>query len=879
MSASISLSNYYQLSDENKDLYLQLLLEENNVIFSFGKAKRKEIEPLLNAAKKKMFQYAFISGKKQLGKPFLKNILDDLGEGSLEELNAKLLSSLFSSQLASDLKNGSFDEEQMILFLEDQRPQKRKLCDKFLLLEGISIDISEARKESIKLKKEAEDSKRARDDIQAKYEELRQLYDKAVEDNKRLKGGVKSDPEYIKLENKYESSESTLQRIRKELADAKEENKKVIAENETLKQTAQNGALPLQTENADHINDGLDDRVLDDLQDRVLMGVVNRIRLRDGFLVVHPISSIFGDVSIDLREKLETVIDYRGDFSSSLLFLRNTSQTNLFLPEGIGSIFSSLSDDVRYEYLREAFKDKVFFYRIELATPKNGDKMKLNAVLCSKPQEITQVFANFNSKKVFIPRYRGSEKEFLELLKNKENLRFENYPTTLFSSLSYVVVDKKVYKVSYGRRLGGSDDSYTWEYRPDDSLPPYKLVKSNINSGNKDWYYTLPADDEGFSGGIYADLNTLNDDSNSDLDEPKFISDVNRNAQSASLYFEEDDIKLFHIAMKSSPLVILAGPNGIGKTQLPLVYAETLGLSEERGTLLFVPISPSFLEPEDVLGYVRPCTDKQYGGEFIESQTGLVSFLKEAEEMKDKIFMIVFDEMNLSQIEHWFAPFMSLLERNEKSRTLRLYAEGLTVKNDDMYPSSITIGDNVFFVGTINIDETTKQISDRLMDRAIIMNLSAPSFEKLCDMEPSSPSTYKEISFSSFGAVVKNVDNAAKVFKEKEPEAFALLDEMNRCMLDSPYHKGISFRSLKKLALFFDNSSGLLRPELALDYGIAEIVVKKISGTFDELGSILQEDGGLLAIINNHPKVGPLTRTVKSIKQKIAELSNYGFTR
>lgn len=189
-----------------------------------------------------------------------------------------------------------------------------------------------------------------------------------------------------------------------------------------------------------------------------------------------------------------------------------------------------------------------------------------------------------------------------------------------------------------------------------------------------------------------------------------------------------------------------------------------------RSTVLFVPISPSYLEPEDVLGYIKPLqnNDKGYNSEFIESQTRLVSFLIDAQEHKDKIHLVIFDEMNLSQIEHWFAPFISLLEQDLDSRLLHLYSNNLSLINGDKFPSTINIGENVFFVGTVNIDETTKHISDRLLDRAIVINLAAPSFTDLRDIGTTASKIYQEIPYSSFASSVAQVDNAALEFLEAE---------------------------------------------------------------------------------------------------------------
>ena len=166
--------------------------------------------------------------------------------------------------------------------------------------------------------------------------------------------------------------------------------------------------------------------------------------------------------------------------------------------------------------------------------------------------------------------------------------------------------------------------------------------------------------------------------------------------------------------------------SGTGKTKLPMKFAEYFNMTEDDNTLLFMPVSPSFTEPADILGYLNTNT-----GLYSSSETRLIEFLKHAMENEDKMHMIIFDEMNLSQIEYWFAPFVSILEKDLGDRKLHLYSKYQRCINDEKYPSSIKIGNNVIFVGTINLDETTKNISDRLLDRSYIIKRNNQIFKKM----------------------------------------------------------------------------------------------------------------------------------------------------
>ena len=143
-------------------------------------------------------------------------------------------------------------------------------------------------------------------------------------------------------------------------------------------------------------------------------------------------------------------------------------------------------------------------------------------------------------------------------------------------------------------------------------------------------------------------------------DEYSFLHNLKQYSIKHNLCYNSKDLVNFHISIKTNPLTIVAGMSGTGKTQLAKAYANVLGLKEDEN-LLFLPIRPSYTEPEDIIGYFNASNCM-----YIPSETGLVDLLIHAENNSDEMHMVVFDEMNLSQIEYWFAPFMSLLELKER---------------------------------------------------------------------------------------------------------------------------------------------------------------------------------------------------------------------
>ena len=86
--------------------------------------------------------------------------------------------------------------------------------------------------------------------------------------------------------------------------------------------------------------------------------------------------------------------------------------------------------------------------------------------------------------------------------------------------------------------------------------------------------------------------------------------------------------------------------------------------------------------------------------------------------------------MNLSFVEYYLADFISAMEFQNKIITLQGPSELKT--NDTEFPiisNRIHVPKNFKIIGTINIDETTKKISPKVLDRAGIVNIFEVSFD------------------------------------------------------------------------------------------------------------------------------------------------------
>lgn len=353
------------------------------------------------------------------------------------------------------------------------------------------------------------------------------------------------------------------------------------------------------------------------------------------------------------------------------------------------------------------------------------------------------------------------------------------------------------------------------------------------------------------------------------------------------LCYNDEDVYNFHISIKTNPLTIISGMAGIGKTRLAVSYAKSLGLDEEH--YLIVPISPAYTEPADVIGYLN--TSK---GEYVSSETGLVDILKKSQDNPDEIFMVIFDEMNLSQVEYWFSPFISLLEMENSDRKLILYNSHSNCINSEYYPSSITIGNNIIFVGTVNIDETTKDFSDRLLDRANVITPKKVSFIEMRDIlknKRGNLESYNDFKSSSFmNSWRRRVDIPTDVFKEIE---LKFLDRLHSCINTVDKQKGVSHRTLQHIADYIlnipENSDGCMVIDrgTAFDLQVKQRILTKVKGHQEQYGKLIGiidkgeiRDSQLynLLVDNEFKDVSSFKFSIEELKRKAGEMYYNGYS-
>ncbi len=212
-------------------------------------------------------------------------------------------------------------------------------------------------------------------------------------------------------------------------------------------------------------------------------------------------------------------------------------------------------------------------------------------------------------------------------------------------------------------------------------------------------------------------------------EELAFLECIEKGMQESNVFYPKRLLYMFHTALKSaslSPLSVLSGVSGTGKSELPKLYAHFGGLN-----FLSIAVQPTWDSPESLMGYFNAIENKFDATEFLRFfiQTTL-SNNEEPYGLKEAMSIVLLDEMNLAHIELYFAEFLSKLEVKRSKET------NISIKLGTGLTWELPLGDNLLFVGTMNEDESTKMLSDKVLDRAFCLNFERPKTLKSKQQKP-----------------------------------------------------------------------------------------------------------------------------------------------
>lgn len=298
---------------------------------------------------------------------------------------------------------------------------------------------------------------------------------------------------------------------------------------------------------------------------------------------------------------------------------------------------------------------------------------------------------------------------------------------------------------------------------------------------------------------------------------------------------------------------LFSGLPGTGKTSLAKMLGNCLGLGNR---FLNIPVARGWTSSRDIVGFYNALSQS-----FSPASTGLYELIQhlssEIDEGKESAAAIILlDEFNLSQPEHYFSPFLEMAD--PESRRI------LTTGNPDK--AYLNIPDYVRFLGTINQDESVQSLTPRLLDRAAIINFD--DFEQNHDLSIVSSENILDVTQEAISGKL-----FIDIFKANSLEIPADIDKILQSVVmvlrdDRPEYGApviISYRKIKAIRSYYNVAGPLMSMEskyLGLDYALCQHVIPLLNGYGQGFGKRLE------ALIMNLPE--DMEKSLKMLRRTLS---------
>lgn len=296
-------------------------------------------------------------------------------------------------------------------------------------------------------------------------------------------------------------------------------------------------------------------------------------------------------------------------------------------------------------------------------------------------------------------------------------------------------------------------------------------------------------------------------------------------------------IKNIYLSLKTKPFLILSGISGTGKSRIIELFVKALGATAENRRFNLIPVKPDWSDSTDLLGY------RNIEGEFI---LGIITKIcKEAMEHKDIPYFIVLDEMNLARVEYYFSDILSLMETRRVNEEGEIITNNLLNKDmikttdiDEADYGSVYIPQNLYIIGTVNMDETTFPFSRKVLDRANTIEFNkvdlSYDFDSLFNDTEEPRILHNDFLKSQFLKIKdcsEHKETALKTINE--------LIKINNILEKYNFHFAYRVRDEIVFYMIYAREEDLLSFDEALDNCIVQKILPKINGSSNECYEVL----------------------------------------
>ncbi|HHV99243.1 MAG TPA: AAA domain-containing protein [Clostridiaceae bacterium] len=352
---------------------------------------------------------------------------------------------------------------------------------------------------------------------------------------------------------------------------------------------------------------------------------------------------------------------------------------------------------------------------------------------------------------------------------------------------------------------------------------------------------------------------------------PELINYIHRYILLSGYKYTFEDLANFYLCLKTKPFVILAGISGTGKSKLIRLFANSLGSNVENGRLNIIPVKPDWNDNSELFGY------KNINNEFIPGK--LTEVILKASNDLDRMYFVCLDEMNLARVEYYLSDYLSIIEsrefKNHRIVTDKIFDREY-FKFDTEYIGdynryeNLCIPENLYLIGTVNMDDTTYAFSRKVLDRANTIEFSEVDLEDLTFNNEKLDERIVSNDFlkTSF-LTIKDAIDFDREYVEKVNNKIV---QINNVLKRGNRHFGYRVRDEILFYMLENKKLGLLQEDMAFDYQIMQKVLPTITGSDTKIKDILIE---LYNICNPEKPIDITSRTYIDDAEKFLSSAKY----
>ncbi|MGH4125489.1 MAG: McrB family protein [Clostridium sp.] len=304
------------------------------------------------------------------------------------------------------------------------------------------------------------------------------------------------------------------------------------------------------------------------------------------------------------------------------------------------------------------------------------------------------------------------------------------------------------------------------------------------------------------------------------------IKDIRNCMKSKSFLYSNKALSNFYLSLKTKPFVILAGTSGSDKSKLVRLFAQAIGATKENGRFNMISVKPDWNDSTELLGY------KNINEDFVPGKLTKIIYEASKVENKDKPYFICLDEMNLARVEYYLSDYLSLIESREVTdsgeiKTDKLFSIDYLGENNSY--SYFCIPENIYIVGTVNMDDTTFAFSRKVLDRGNTIEFSDVNLQSL-DFSDEDVQC-KVLNNNFLKTLFLTIKDAVRYDKDYVNEINNKIIAINCILKIGNKHFGYRVRDEIVFYMLENKIAGLLSEDNAFDYQIMQKVLPIITGS------------------------------------------------